>query len=180
MSPCPASSCSSRVTARTKTYRAPSRGHHRRGFRARASRARVREAARGLNALPAKLTVNGRAPVILPQRLRKRSAGSTRGANRLVADAVTTGRRPGGASAGPSPNVLGLLRRTGRRGRRGQRGRRVRDTYAGPRQSRPPSTASTRADGHRSSRPTPPSIRPPACVSPGPRSPRSPPNAFAA
>ena len=48
---------------------------------------------RGLNALLATLTVTGRAPVILAQRLRKGSAGSPRGAKRLVADAVKTARR---------------------------------------------------------------------------------------
>ncbi len=48
---------------------------------------------RGLNALLATLTVTGRAPVILAQRLRKGSAGSPRGAKRLVADAVRTARR---------------------------------------------------------------------------------------
>ena len=48
---------------------------------------------RGLNALLATLTVSGAAPVILAQRLRKGSAGSPRGAKRLVADAVKTARR---------------------------------------------------------------------------------------
>ncbi|HEX5535089.1 MAG TPA: IS1380 family transposase [Actinomycetales bacterium] len=48
---------------------------------------------RGLNALLATLTVTGAAPVILAQRLRKGSAGSPRGAKRLVADAVKTARR---------------------------------------------------------------------------------------
>ena len=48
---------------------------------------------RGLNALLGTLTVTGRAPVILAQRLRKGSAGSPRGAKRLVADAVKTARR---------------------------------------------------------------------------------------
>ncbi len=48
---------------------------------------------RGLNALLATLTVTAAAPVILAQRLRKGSAGSPRGAKRLVADAVKTTRR---------------------------------------------------------------------------------------
>ena len=48
---------------------------------------------RGLNALLGTLTVTGGAPVILAQRLRKGSAGSPRGAKRLVADAVKTARR---------------------------------------------------------------------------------------
>jgi hypothetical protein len=48
---------------------------------------------RGLNALLASLTVAGRAPVIVAQRLRKGACGSPRGAARLVADAVKTARR---------------------------------------------------------------------------------------
>lgn len=48
---------------------------------------------RGLNAALATLTVAGRAPVIVAQRLRKGSCGSPRGANRLVADAVAQARR---------------------------------------------------------------------------------------
>lgn len=48
---------------------------------------------RGLNALLATLTTATSAPVIVAQRLRKGSAGSPRGAKRLVGDAVRTGRR---------------------------------------------------------------------------------------
>jgi hypothetical protein len=48
---------------------------------------------RGLNALLATLTTATTAPVIVAQRLRKGSAGSPRGAKRLVADAVKTARR---------------------------------------------------------------------------------------
>ena len=48
---------------------------------------------RGLNAILATLTVAGRAPVIVAQRLRKGSCGSPRGAARLVADAVKQARR---------------------------------------------------------------------------------------
>ena len=42
---------------------------------------------RGLNALLATLTLPGRAPVVLAQRLRKGSCGSPRGAARLIGDA---------------------------------------------------------------------------------------------
>ncbi len=45
---------------------------------------------RGLNALAATLTTTTTAPVILATRLRKGSAGSPRGAGRLVADALAT------------------------------------------------------------------------------------------
>lgn len=48
---------------------------------------------RGLNALLATLTTATAAPVIVAQRLRKGSAGSPRGAKRLVGDAVRTTRR---------------------------------------------------------------------------------------
>ena len=48
---------------------------------------------RGLNALLATLTVTGKAPVIVAQRLRKGSCGSPRGAARLVGDAVRQARR---------------------------------------------------------------------------------------
>ena len=48
---------------------------------------------RGLNALLATLSTAATAPVIVAQRLRKGSAGSPRGAKRLVADAVKTTRR---------------------------------------------------------------------------------------
>ena len=48
---------------------------------------------RGLNALLATLATTTSAPVIVAQRLRKGSAGSPRGAKRLVGDAVRTTRR---------------------------------------------------------------------------------------
>ncbi|GAF44180.1 DDE family transposase [Rhodococcus wratislaviensis] len=56
---------------------------------------------RGLNALIATATTDGRAPVIVGQRLRRGGAGSPRGAARMVTDAVATVRRlhphtPGG------------------------------------------------------------------------------------
>jgi hypothetical protein len=47
---------------------------------------------RGLNALLATASTNDSAPVVVAQRLRKGSAGSPRGAARLVADALTTVR----------------------------------------------------------------------------------------
>jgi hypothetical protein len=47
---------------------------------------------RGLNALLATATTPGSAPVVVAQRLRKGSAGSPRGAARLVADALKTVR----------------------------------------------------------------------------------------
>lgn len=53
---------------------------------------------RGLNALLATLVTATSAPVIVAQRLRKGSAGSPRGAKRLVGDAVKTTRRLLGAS----------------------------------------------------------------------------------
>jgi len=54
---------------------------------------------RGLNALLATVSTPDSAPVILAQRLRKGSAGSPRGANRLVADALATVKRLRGPSA---------------------------------------------------------------------------------
>jgi hypothetical protein len=45
---------------------------------------------RGLNALLATATTSGSAPVVVAQRLRKGSAGSPRGAKRLVTDALKT------------------------------------------------------------------------------------------
>jgi hypothetical protein len=53
---------------------------------------------RGLNALLATLVTATSAPVIVAQRLRKGSAGSPRGAKRLVGDAVKTTRRLLGTS----------------------------------------------------------------------------------
>ncbi len=53
---------------------------------------------RGLNALLATLVTATSAPVIVAQRLRKGSAGSPRGAKRLVGDAVKTTRRLIGTS----------------------------------------------------------------------------------
>ena len=47
---------------------------------------------RGLNALPATVTTDACAPVIVAQRLRKGSCGSPRGAQRLVGDALATVR----------------------------------------------------------------------------------------
>lgn len=48
---------------------------------------------RGLNALLATVTTSGCAPLIVAQRLRKGACSSSRGAKRLVADAVKTSRR---------------------------------------------------------------------------------------
>jgi hypothetical protein len=52
---------------------------------------------RGLNALLATVTTTCAAPVIVAQRLRKGSCGSSRGAARLVADALATVRKLRGA-----------------------------------------------------------------------------------
>jgi hypothetical protein len=60
---------------------------------------------RGLNALLATLTTTGAAtsaPVVVAQRLRKGSTGSSRGAKRLVGDATKTARR----LLGPTARVL--------------------------------------------------------------------------
>lgn len=56
---------------------------------------------RGLNALLATASTKDTAPVILAQRLRKGSAGSPRGAARLVADALAVLKRIRGGAAGP-------------------------------------------------------------------------------
>ena len=57
---------------------------------------------RGLNALLATASTPEAAPVIVAQRLRKGSAGSPRGAARLVADALATVKRlPGDTATGP-------------------------------------------------------------------------------
>jgi hypothetical protein len=53
---------------------------------------------RGLNALLATMTTSGSAPLIVAQRLRKGACSSSRGAKRLVADAVKTTRRLVGAT----------------------------------------------------------------------------------
>ncbi|MBT2554126.1 IS1380 family transposase [Arthrobacter sp. ISL-5] len=55
---------------------------------------------RGLNALLATVSTKDTAPVILAQRLRKGSAGSPRGAARLVADTLATLKRIHGGAAG--------------------------------------------------------------------------------
>jgi hypothetical protein len=55
---------------------------------------------RGLNALLATVSTKDTAPVILAQRLRKGSAGSPRGAARLVADTLATLKRVRGGAAG--------------------------------------------------------------------------------
>ena len=54
---------------------------------------------RGLNASAATVTAPGGAPVIVATRLRKGSAGSARGAGRIVADALRTVRRLRSAGA---------------------------------------------------------------------------------
>ncbi len=57
---------------------------------------------RGLNALLATVSTKDTAPVIVAQRLRKGSAGSPRGAARMVADALATVKRlPGERATGP-------------------------------------------------------------------------------
>jgi hypothetical protein len=53
---------------------------------------------RGINALLATLSTTSRAPVIVAQRLRKGACNSSRGAKRLVGDAVKTARRLLGGS----------------------------------------------------------------------------------
>lgn len=57
---------------------------------------------RGLNALLATATSPGSAPVIVAQRLRKGSCGSSRGAKRLVADALKTLQSVGAGEAKPA------------------------------------------------------------------------------
>jgi len=57
---------------------------------------------RGLNALLATLTTNASAPVVVAQRLRKGACNSSRGAKRLVGDAVKQARR----LLGPKARVL--------------------------------------------------------------------------
>jgi hypothetical protein len=57
---------------------------------------------RGLNALLATLTTNAGAPVVVAQRLRKGACNSSRGAKRLVGDAVKQARR----LLGPKAHVL--------------------------------------------------------------------------
>jgi Transposase DDE domain group 1 len=57
---------------------------------------------RGINALLATVSTPGMAPVIVAQRLRKGACNSSRGAKRLVADAVKTARR----LLGPEAKVL--------------------------------------------------------------------------
>ena len=57
---------------------------------------------RGINALLATLSTTGSAPVIVAQRLRKGACNSSRGAKRLVGDAVKTARR----LLGPNGRVL--------------------------------------------------------------------------
>jgi hypothetical protein len=64
---------------------------------------------RGLNALLATVTTDQGAPVIVAQRLRKGSAGSARGAARLVTDALATVRRLR-ATAGHPAEAPTLLR----------------------------------------------------------------------
>ena len=57
---------------------------------------------RGINALLATLSTTGTAPVVVAQRLRKGACNSSRGAKRLVGDAVKTARR----LLGPNRPVL--------------------------------------------------------------------------
>ena len=61
---------------------------------------------RGLNALLATVSTSTAAPVIVAQRLRKGSAGSARGAKRLVADALKTVSRLPGLPAVPGRPLL--------------------------------------------------------------------------
>jgi len=58
---------------------------------------------RGLNALLATVTTTGSAPLVVAQRLRKGSCGSSRGAKRLVADALKTVTNLVGADSGRKP-----------------------------------------------------------------------------
>ena len=59
---------------------------------------------KGINALLAAISTPAAAPVIAATRLRKGSANSTRGAARLVADALSAAARTG---ADPSGGSLG-------------------------------------------------------------------------
>jgi hypothetical protein len=61
---------------------------------------------RGLNALLATVTIPDRAPVIVAQRLRKGSANSARGANRLVRDALRTVQQLRGTTDKAAGRVL--------------------------------------------------------------------------
>ena len=65
---------------------------------------------RGLNALLATVTTTSTAPIIVAQRLRKGSCGSSRGASRLVADALRTVKRVPASRTGKS--LPGLTRRS--------------------------------------------------------------------
>ena len=81
---------------------------------------------RGLNALIATATTDGRAPVIVGQRLRRGGCGSPRGASRMVSDALATlGRmRPQVSPGSCWCGRLGLLRVSDRvRGSARRRGR---------------------------------------------------------
>jgi hypothetical protein len=71
---------------------------------------------KGLNALLATVSTPLAAPIIVASRLRKGSAGSGRGAHRLVADALKTTTACGGTGLGDRPRRFGVLcRRGGRR-----------------------------------------------------------------
>ena len=79
------------------------RRHHRRGPRhAKQGAGFGYTRVRGLNALLATLTTNVSAPVVVAQRLRKGACNSSRGAKRLVGDAVKQARR----LLGPQARVL--------------------------------------------------------------------------
>ena len=58
---------------------------------------------RGLNALLGTVTLPGRAPLVVAQRLRRGSCGSPKGAKRLVADALKTISRLTGAASARQP-----------------------------------------------------------------------------
>jgi Transposase DDE domain group 1 len=68
---------------------------------------------RGLNALLATVSTGRAAPVVVAQRLRKGSANSARGAQRLVRDALRTvrGLAPADQSAGPGQSAARARRR---------------------------------------------------------------------
>ena len=79
---------------------------------------------RGLNALLATVTTAAAAPIIVAQRLRKGACGSPRGAARLVADALKTGKTGHRGSRALVAGRLGVLRPPHRvRRHQGRRGR---------------------------------------------------------
>jgi hypothetical protein len=129
---------------------------------------------RGLNALLATVSMTGRAPVIVAQRLRRGRAGRRGGAKRLVADTLkTVGTLDGAHGLKPLMRADSAFHGAATFGAAVRGGADVSVTVRLDPKVKKRSPPSTKTRGHPSSTPTRSSTNRPGRGSRGPRSPRS-------